>query len=93
MNMIGELLIGLATAVGRSLGGWAKNSLKDGVIQKVEWERLPVSLIATSIVFVGAYFSIPLFLESDALEWISSAVSFVISPLIEAGWQKYFNKE
>lgn len=51
--MLKEILIAAGIPVARSIGGWAKNALKDGKITQFEWR-----LLASTVVRVGLMSSI-----------------------------------
>lgn len=86
--MLGTLLVGLGTAVGRNAFGWLKNSLEDGKIQDYEVKKGIISTLVTIVVFTGTYFGLES-LDASASEWISSAITLMISPFIEKVFKKF----
>lgn len=46
----------LLMTAGRVIYGWGKNSLEDGAIQKVEWQKLGVNMLKIGAIAVFLYY-------------------------------------
>lgn len=53
-----ELIISIGLPIARSVGGWAKKALSDGVIEKYEWTLLVETVLRTGIVSSCVYFGL-----------------------------------
>jgi len=80
--MMSTLWIGIATVLGRNLSGWIKNSISDGKIQPYEVKQLIISSIVTSGVFILTFLGLAN-LDVNNSEWISSAGTLIITPIID----------
>lgn len=78
--MIGTILTGLCTALSKSVIGWFKNSIEDGVIQEVEWKQLGISVLVTTGIYFVAYYGLNA-AGVDYTELISIGAAFIISSI------------
>jgi len=92
VTIIKELGVVVGIPLARGAIGWFINSMKDNVIDEIEWHRLGVTVVQIAAISLSAYFGLNGILNglgvSIDLDLLSTTVGVTLIDLIRSWFKK-----